>query len=145
MPKDIKESRNYEKKKQTKKRNSKFYDHTNPLEQEILALKAANNNSTKEDTKTDSNKQVKETNSVGVQVNLIQAAALTTQPSSPVPTSTIVSSSPAAASPSLARRLAHIAREPEEMNLDRHLLLNLKSNYESKTLPRRKSNNDVTR
>jgi len=29
--------------------------------------------------------------------------------------------------------------------LDRHLLLNMKSNYESKTLPRRKSNNDVTR
>lgn len=145
MPKDIKESRNYEKKKQTKKRNSKLYDHTNPLEQEILALKAANNNSAKEDTKTDSNKQVKETNSVGVQVNLIQAAALTSQPSSPVPTSTVAGSSPAAASPSLARRLAHIAREPEEMNLDRHLLLNLKSNYESKTLPRRKSNNDVTR
>ena len=135
MPKDIKESRNYEKKKQTKKRNSKLYDHTNPLEQEILALKAANNNSAK----------VKETNSVGVQVNLIQAAALTSQPSSPVPTSTLAGSSPAAASPSLARRLAHIAREPEEMNLDRHLLLNLKSNYESKTLPRRKSNNDVTR
>ena len=145
MPKDIKESRNYEKKKQTKKRNSKLYDHTNPLEQEILALKAANNNSAKEDTKTDSNKQVKETNSVGVQVNLIQAAALTSQPSSPVPTSIVAGSSPAAASPSLARRLAHIAREPEEMNLDRHLLLNLKSNYESKTLPRRKSNNDVTR
>merc|ERR1712008_114741 len=101
VPKDIKESRNYEKKKQTKKRNSKFYDHTNPLEQEILALKAANNNSAKEDTKTDSNKKVKETNSVGVQVNLIQAAALTSQPSSPVPPSTIVSSSPAAASPSL--------------------------------------------
>ena len=135
MPKDIKESRNYEKKKQTKKRNSILYDHTNPLEQEILALKAANNNSAK----------VKETNSVGVQVNLIQAAALTSQPSSPVPTSIVAGSSPATASPSLARRLAHIAREPEEMNLDRHLLLNLKSNYESKTLPRRKSNNDVTR
>ena len=145
MPKDIKESRNYEKKKQTKKRNSKLYDHTNPLEQEILALKAANNNSAKEDTKTDSNKKVKETNSVGVQVNLIQAAALTSQPSSPVPTSIVAGSSPGAASPSLAQRLAHIAREPEEMNLDRHLLLNLKSNYESKTLPRRKSNNDVTR
>ena len=51
VPKDIKESRNYEKKKQTKKRNSKLFD-TNPLEQEILALKAANN-SAKEDTKTD--------------------------------------------------------------------------------------------
>merc|ERR1740116_629487 len=106
VPKDIKESRNYEKKKQTKKRNSKLYDHANPLEQEILALKAANNNSAKEDTKTDSNKKVKETNSVGVQVNLIQAAALTSQPSSPVPNTTAAGSSPAAASPSLARRLA---------------------------------------
>ena len=89
---------------------------------------------------------MKETNSVGVQVNLLQAAALTSQPSSPLPTPSVAGSSPAAtASPSLARRLAHIAREPEEMNLDRHLLLNCKSNYESKTLPRRKSNNDVTR
>ena len=156
VPKDIKESRNYEKKKQTKKRNSKLFD-TNPLEQEILALKAANN-SAKEDTKTDSNKQVKETNSVGVQVNLIQAAALSSQPSSPVPTSTaspsasataaVVTSMPSTmstASPSLARKLAHLAKDPEEINLDRHLLLNLKSNFESKTLPRRKSNNDVTR
>jgi len=144
VPKDIKESRNYEKKKQTKKRNSKLFD-TNPLEQEILALKAANN-SAKEDTKTDSNKQVKETNSVGVQVNLIKAAALVaSQPASPVPPSPVTCSNPATPSPSLARKLAHLAREPEEMNLDRHLLLNVKSNYESKTLPRRKSNNDVTR
>ena len=159
VPKDIKESRNYEKKKQsnsTKKRNSKMFDTTtNPLEQEILALKGADS---KTKTTLDSNKQVKETNSVGVQVNLIQAAALSSQPSSPVPTSTC--SGPAAtaaaapvtsmtsmstASPSLARKLAHLAKDPEEINLDRHLLLNLKSNYESKTLPRRKSNNDVTR
>ena len=158
VPKDIKESRNYEKKKQsnsTKKRNSKMFDTTtsNPLEQEILALKGADS---KTKTTLDSNKQVKETNSVGVQVNLIQAAALSSQPSSPVPTSTASPSAPAAAvvtsmctmstaSPSLARKLAHLAKDPEEINLDRHLLLNLKSNYESKTLPRRKSNNDVTR
>jgi len=145
VPKDIKESRNYEKKKQTKKRNSKLFE-SNPLEQEILALKAANN-SAKEDTKTDSNKQVKETNSVGVQVNLIQAAALvpSSQPESPVPQSPVMGSNPVTPSPSLSRKLAHLAREPEEMNLDRYLLLNQKSNYESKTLPRRKSNNDVTR
>ena len=31
------------------------------------------------------------------------------------------------------------------MNLDAHLLRNNKSNYQSKTLPRRKSNNDVCR
>lgn len=111
VPKDIKESQNYELKK-TKKLKS-------PLELDLLARKA-------------------ETNSVGVQVNLIQAAAL----SSPPP---IMSSKLAQPSPSLARKLANLAAEPEENTLERHLLRNNKSNYESKTLPRRKSNNDVTR
>lgn len=114
VPKDIKESQNYELKK-TKKQQQR-----NPLELDLLARKA-------------------ETNSVGVQVNLIQAAALSS------PTPPIMSSKLAQPSPSLARKLAHLAAEPEEINLERHLLRNNKSNYESKTLPRRKSNNDVTK
>jgi len=131
VPKDIKESQNYEMKKQTlelaaaanNRKSSSMVNkkNSNPLEQELQNLQ-----------------HHKTTNSVGIQVNLIQAAAL--QQQQPMTTSSMSSVSP---SPSLARKLARLAQEPEEMNLERHLLRNNKSNYESKTLPRRKSNNDV--
>ena len=136
VPKDIKESQNYEK----KKKQSTKKQRVNPLEAEILALKAEDlEHSTQEIG------PVKETISVGVQVNLIQAEALPAPTMSlSVPTTpgglTLVNSCP-----SLARKLAHLAQEPEEMNLDTFLMKNNKQNYESKTLPRRKSNNDVTK
>ena len=57
----------------------------------------------------------------------------------------IKSSNTSAASPRLTRKLANLAREPEEMKIDLHLIRNNKQNYESKTLPRRKSNNDVSK
>ncbi len=69
-------------------------------------------------TSTKETKDKTETVSVGVQVNLLNKSY---------------------SSPSLARKLAHLAAEPEEMNLDVYLLKNIKSNYESKTLPRRRS------
>lgn len=101
MPKDIKESQNYEMQKK-QQRNSI-------------------------DTMEDSNKTSVETTSVGVQVNLP------------------VTKASSMGSPSLARKLAHLAAEPEEIDLERHLIRNTKNNYESKTLPRRRnSNTDMT-
>ena len=72
------------------------------------------------------------TNSVGIQVNLLEGPALEIVPAKTQP-----------AVPRLAEKLAHLAAEPEEMNLDQYLIKNNKTHYESKTLPRRKSNNDV--
>jgi hypothetical protein len=116
VSKDIKESQNYEKQKQT--RNSRLFDNiNNPLDHELLQQKDSNKQNNVETV-------MKETASVGVQVNLMMKTL---------------------SSPSLARKLARLAQEPEEMNLERHLLRNTKNNYESKTLPRRRSNNDVVK
>ena len=143
VSKDIKESQNYEKQKQTKKRNSKVFEN-NPLELELKNIKLPAKTTPIPSCSLTSAPStppiLKETASVGIQVNLIQAAALPT-PNPPGSPSVNISAS----SPSLARKLANLAQEPEEISLERHLLRNNKSSYESKTLPRRKSSNDVSR
>ena len=181
VSKDIKESQNYEKQKQSKKINNNNHHKinnrrssetsTNPLE---LELKSVMKSSSVNPNIVTSPIILKETASVGIQVNLIQAEALDIVPgqhalglmmpgqhaqvlvpsedsaSAPitpsVSTSEIISSAQSQSSPRLTKKLAHLAhQEPEEINLERHLLRNNKSNYESKTLPRRKSSNDVAR
>ena len=172
VSKDIKESQNYEKQKQSKKINNNNHHKinrrssetsTNPLELELKNV-----------MKSSTSSILKETASVGIQVNLIQAEALDIVPgqhalglmmpgqhaqvlvpsedsaSAPITpsisTSEIISSAQSQSSPRLTKKLAHLShQEPEEINLERHLLRNNKSNYESKTLPRRKSSNDVAR
>ena len=133
VSKDIKESQNYEKQKQTKKRNSKVFEN-NPLELELKNIKLPAKTTPIPSCSLTSAPStppiMKETASVGIQVNLIQAAALPT-PNPPGSPSVNISAS----SPSLARKLANLAQEPEEISLERHLLRNNKSSYESKTLP----------
>ena len=104
VPKDIKESQNYEKQQKQKKM-----------------------------AKT-------EKKEVGIQVNLIPAEPIQVVSN---PVNKIKNSTVSQNSPRLSRKLANLAKEPEEMNLDFHLIRNNKANYQSKTLPRRKSNNDV--
>ena len=188
VSKDIKESQNYDlKHKQTKinnKRRSSTNNNNNKSNTEskgssspsvlkspppLIVTSATPPSPSVSSTLPPPPPILKETASVGIQVNLIQAAALPTpnptssqQPQQQpqhqqveqqqqqqldqqplqVPATTTTCFQP---SPSLARKLAHLAQEPEEMNLERHLLRNNKSNYESKTLPRRKSSNDVSR
>ena len=188
VSKDIKESQNYEKQKQSKKINNNNHHKinrrssetsTNPLELELKNVKSSSsvmpNNAVNMTSVT--SPILKETASVGIQVNLIQAEALGIVPghttahglipghdhaqvlvpsgdsappiNAPLSTSEISSPivllPPSQSSPRLNKKLAHLAQEPEEINLERHLLRNNKSNYESKTLPRRKSSNDVAR
>ena len=106
VPKDIKESQNYEKQKRDQKNQ----------------------------------KSLTEKKEVGIQVNLIAAEPII---QNPVCNKILKNSTVSQNSPRLSRKLANLAKEPEEMNIDLHLIRNNKANYQSKTLPRRKSNNDV--
>ena len=106
VPKDIKESQNYEKQKRDQKSKS----------------------------------SLTEKKEVGIQVNLIPADPII---QNPVCNKILKNSTVSQNSPRLSRKLANLAKEPEEMNIDLHLIRNNKANYQSKTLPRRKSNNDV--
>ena len=107
VPKDIKESQNYEKQKRDQKSKSSL---------------------------------TAEKKEVGIQVNLIPADPII---QNPVCNKILKNSTVSQNSPRLSRKLANLAKEPEEMNIDLHLIRNNKANYQSKTLPRRKSNNDV--
>ena len=169
VSKDIKESQNYEKQKQSKKinnnnhhkikRRSSETSTSNPLELELRNVKSSSSSVMPNIMTTVTSPILKETASVGIQVNLIQADALgivahglmpgqhaqVLVPTSEDTSAPVSTTFPSQSSPRLTKKLAHLAQEPEEINLERHLLRNNKSNYESKTLPRRKSSNDVAR